>query len=609
MSNAKYPHHEGRGDEIMLNHFEQRNLPNEVDVQLEHNVHYWMKPPHFLVFEKQSIKQILELMMAKSEDIIMINKDHRVLGILTSQVIYHLLLKGVPLQQEIDESLLEEPFIIRADDSITHVTFEGKVIPVVNHEEKLVGSLSQKEILSFKDYFIQSIKHNVELIDIILEIAYEGVAVVDQHGFIVKMNKAYCNFLGIKSEEAIGKYVADVIENTQLHKTVKSGIPERGGIQMIQGQKMIVHRIPIWQNDQIIGAIGMLIFEGVTELYQILENATQVSTATNSKIDAEYKNDHNKRKTFEHMVGVSQALHVTKSMARKAAKTKSTVLITGESGTGKEGFAQAIHNLSSRRTEPFIAINCAAIPEHLLEAELFGYVEGAFTGAKKGGSPGKFELANKGTIFLDEIGDMPLHMQTKILRVLEENEVVRLGGSRSISLDVRIIAATNQRLEERVREGDFREDLYYRLNVIHLEIPPLRKRKEDIPALIAHYLNRFSKEYGVSQKNIDQSVMEALREYDWPGNIRQLMNVVEQFINFVDGDSINYHHLPSVIRKNQQTKTCEVHQPLKFERNETEILTIQKALEEVRGNKTAAARRLGIHRTTLYKKLRQFKIE
>ncbi len=598
----------------MFSQFEQLSLQNEGEWQIKQTVHYWMKPPHFLVFENQSFKQILEMMTARNEDLIMINKEHEVLGIVTSEGMYRALLSGFTLTQTFNEKWFQDSLMVNAEDSMLDISYEGRVIPVINDEDKIVGSLSAHEILRFKNDYIESIKHNVELIDIILDIAYEGVAVVDRRGHILKMNKAYANFLGLKSEEVIGKYVADVIENTQLHKTVKTGIPERGGVQIIQGQKMIVHRIPIWQNDEIIGAIGMLIFEGVTELYRILENATQLSTNNPSSIDREQSKERNNRfsspkKTFEHILGTSDALHLTKSLSRKAAKTKTTVLITGESGTGKEVFAQAIHNLSPRNEEAFIAINCAAIPEQLLEAELFGYVEGAFTGAKKGGSAGKFEMANKGTIFLDEIGDMPLSMQTKILRVLEEKEIVKVGGTKSIPLDVRIIAATNQKLIKRVEEGYFREDLYYRLNVINIEIPPLRKRKEDIPTLIAHYLDHFSKEYHVKPKNMDNAVMEALRTYDWPGNIRQLINTAEQLITLVEGDVIKYKHLPSVIREKQQHIPADVRQPLKTGRMEQEIVTIQEALERVQGNKTKAAKQLGIHRTTLYKKLNQYNLD
>nr|WP_235714878.1 sigma 54-interacting transcriptional regulator [Halalkalibacter akibai] len=241
--------------------------------------------------------------------------------------------------------------------------------------------------------------------------------------------------------------------------------------------------------------------------------------------------------------------------------------------------------------------------EHLLEAELFGYEEGAFTGAKKGGNKGKFELADTGTIFLDEIGDMPKQMQTKILRVLEEREVVRVGGATSTPIDVRVIAATNQNLVERVNEGSFREDLYYRLNVIHITIPPLRKRREDIPILFAHYLKLYYEKYKINEKSIADSVLERIKSYDWPGNIRQVVNTAEQLVTLVDGKQITVNDLPDAVRS--QPLSINKKPSLKSERVEYERDAIHRILTEVGGNKTKAAKRLGIHRTTLYKKLNE----
>ncbi|KHF42026.1 Fis family transcriptional regulator [Halalkalibacter okhensis] len=582
---------------------------DEADLLSELQVLHWMVPPHFVVYENHSIRDMLELMQHKNIDLIVINQDHEIVGIMTQQMMNRLYANGISIERQIDIDWLETPPTITPDASILQISLTQKVVPVVNQNQKLVGSISLREVLMAKEFLISSIQHNVNVIDIILDIAYEGVVLVDRNGFVVKLNQAYRNFLGILSDEVIGKHVTEVIDNTELHITAKTGVPQRGKVQVIQGQKMIVHRIPIWQNNELVGAIGMLIFEGVSELYRILEHATQTTKDHPSSLTASKetrKAELSSMNTFDRILGVSDEMYACKRLSKKAAKTNATVLITGETGTGKEIFAQAIHQSSGRSEGPFVAINCAAIPENLLESELFGYVEGAFTGAKKSGSQGKFELANGGTIFLDEIGDMPKHMQTKILRVLEERKVMKVGGSEEIPINVRVIAATHHTLHEKVKEGAFREDLYYRLNVIELEIPSLRRRRADIPILFSHYLKQFSKENNVEVKKVDPKAMELLMSYDWPGNIRQLLNTAEQLVTLVDGEVIKPIDLPSIIKDQQRNINVP---PLKLERSEKEKLLIEQILEEVGGNKTEAAKRLGIHRTTLHKKLKQYNVK
>ncbi|WP_368505646.1 sigma 54-interacting transcriptional regulator [Alkalihalophilus sp. As8PL] len=586
----------------------QISLMNEDDLKSELDVHHWMTTPHVLMFNHQSLKEVMEAMKRRNEELIFINEEHHVVGVLQHDRIFELLLQGYRLDQPFDPSWIEVAKTVSTKDTILAIDFKGVVIPVIDQEQKIVGALKPSELLKAQDFLIRSIQHNVNMIDVVLDNAYEGVTVVDQNGFIVKMNKAYRRFIGV-TDDVVGRHVTDVIDNTQLHFTAKAGVPERGKVQVISGQKMIVHRIPIWQNNELIGAIGMLIFEGVSELYRILENATASSKRLELNMKPEQELTQVKDQscvTFNQILGISEEIYACKRLSKKAARTNATVLITGESGTGKEVFAKTIHLASKKANGPFIAINCAAIPEHLLEAELFGYEEGAFTGAKRGGSKGKFERAHNGTIFLDEIGDMPKHMQTKMLRVLEEREVVKVGGNRSIPISVRIIAATNQDLLEQVKNGEFREDLYYRLNVIHLPVPPLRERREDIPVLFSHYLKKFTEEYHMEEKKMDQKVMELIRSYAWPGNIRQLVNLAEQLITLVEGELISVEHLPPLIR-DQPVQAKEGH-TLRSDRSEYEKEMIERTLLEVSGNKTKAANRLGIHRTTLYKKMKQYRL-
>ncbi len=305
------------------------------------------------------------------------------------------------------------------------------------------------------DFYTGNNTTDADTLNVILESAYEGIAVVDAQGIVVQFSDAYSRFTGIKKEDALGRHVTEVIDNTNLHNTVKTGIPERGVLQTIQGNPMVVHRIPIWKDGKVAGAIGMLIFEGVSELYHIYEKLQnhalhQQAEWARSSAKRTSTNNGEKRVTIAQIIGESARMSEVKRLARRAARTSATVLITGESGTGKELFAKSIHYLSPFADGPLITVNCGAIPENLIESELFGYEEGAFTGARKGGKPGKVELANNGTLFLDEIGEMPLPMQTKLLRALQEKEAERVGGITKYDFNARIVAATNRNLEEMV---------------------------------------------------------------------------------------------------------------------------------------------------------------
>ncbi|WP_031409071.1 sigma-54 interaction domain-containing protein [Geobacillus vulcani] len=456
-----------------------------------------------------------------------------------------------------------------------------------------------------------------ETMKTVLDAAYEGVVVVDGDGVVREINRAYCQFLGIRREDAIGKHVTEVIENTRLHICVQSGIPERGYIQKIYGQPMVVHRIPIWRDGKVIGAIGMLIFQGVSEVYEIFRRLQELSREASRKEKNGAAAPKQEAATsaavgVERIIGRHPTIVAVKQMIQRAARVPSTVLITGESGTGKEVAARAIHEGGPRADGPFVSINCAAIPEALLEAELFGYEDGAFTGARKGGKPGKFQLAHGGTLFLDEIGDMPLAMQAKMLRVLEEKKVEKVGGISGTEVDVRIIAATNKPLEEMVRGGTFREDLFYRLNIIRIHLPPLRERKSDIPALIAHHMERLCQQYGVRGKSFSKEAMEVLVSYSWPGNIRELVNVIEWLISMVEGEKIEREHLPAYLSAIQpmaasmQYGGVNIADRWKEMVYQSERERIAAALVAANGNKAEAARRLGIHRSTLYEKLKKY---
>ena len=316
---------------------------------------------------------------------------------------------------------------------------------------------------------------------------------------------------------------------------------------------------------------------------------------------------HSARFTFSDVIGESRPIHGAREKAKKAAKSPSTILLLGETGTGKEVFAQAIHNASDRKQGPFIAVNCGAIPRELIHSELFGYSEGAFTGARRGGQPGKFELADGGTILLDEIGDMPMTMQTNLLRVLEDRIVVRVGGDKPIHVDVRVIAATSRDLEEEVEKGDFRKDLYYRLNVFSIPLPPLRECKKDLPLLAGHFVERLSRKLGKDIKNIDQAVFSIISGYSWPGNVRELRNVLEQAVSLADGEELLAEHLPTHLEQ-EESLVSEVDDEGVISLKALEKMAIERALSSCGGNVTKAARALGIRRSTLYEKMKKYGI-
>ncbi len=396
----------------------------------------------------------------------------------------------------------------------------------------------------------KDIKYYKSVLDVVNKVLYtinECIVVVDQNGIIIMMSECYKKFINCKDPE--GKYVGDVIKDTMLHRVLKTGNIESGEVQKINGKQVITMRIPLKKEGRIIGAIGKIMFKDVNDFY-FLYGKLNKSKNTHKCYDNKSEKNRRAKYFFKDIVGDSSESNNIKSLAKKSANTNSNVLIVGESGTGKELYAHSIHNASNRRLGPFIKINCGAIPAELLESELFGYEDGAFTGAKKGGKKGKFELANGGTIFLDEIGDMPMCMQVKLLRVIQEREVEKVGSNILKKIDVRIIAATNKNLEKLVEKNKFREDLYYRLNVIRINVPSLRERKEDILLISDFLVKKVSDRLGICIKGISKEGKEYLCNYNWPGNIRELENVIERSANLLDSDFvIKPKHLPKEILK------------------------------------------------------------
>ncbi|HEK9099874.1 sigma 54-interacting transcriptional regulator [Bacillus pfraonensis] len=470
-------------------------------------------------------------------------------------------------------------------------------------------------ILENKEKSVQSLERTISRYENALNLLSECIIGVDEQGIINFFSGAYAQFLGIDDpKEAIGKHCTEVVENTRMHIIVKTGQVEIGHIQRVNSQNVIANRIPVMKEGRVIGAIGKIMFHDIQQ-FKVL--ADQISTMESklSYYQTELKRLQEGRFSFQSIVGESAKMEEVKAMALKVSKSRSTVLIRGESGTGKELFANAVHHASPRADGAFIRLNCAAIPRDLLEAELFGYEEGAFTGAKKGGKPGKIELAHKGTLFLDEIGDMSLDMQVKLLRVLQEKEIERIGGTKTHKIDVRFIAATHRNLREMVQRGEFREDLYYRLHVFGIDIPPLRERKEDIVHLTEFLIRKLNEELSSRVLSLDGRVRDIFMEHDWPGNIRELENVLERAMNVVEGTVIQVQHLPVYLRQKnlEEALSCEGYQEkneisysLQAEVESAEKRVIARALEKTDGNIKEAAELLGIHRASLYRKIERY---
>lgn len=431
---------------------------------------------------------------------------------------------------------------------------------------------------------------------LIMESMSEAVIAVDNGGLITHFNRKAAEILNICQKEVKGLTAAELFGG-------------EGPCTCALLVEILGNRTKDEINDEIIvidtvnGAVSCTITS--RKLYDklnksigtlvILQEVRRINRLINRIIGSA-------KVTFEDLIGSDRKFLSTIKLAVRASQSSSSILLTGESGTGKEMFAQAIHNYSTRCSQPFVAINCSAIPRDLLGSELFGYEEGAFTGARRGGNPGKFELADSGTIFLDEIGDMPLDMQAYLLRVLEERSVTRIGGKNLIPVDVRVIAATNRDLAKAVAAGAFREDLFYRLNVITIGMVPLRERKEDIPILVEHLIKNISQRMGKNIVSVDPAVLIGLSSYEWPGNVRELKNAVERAINLAGSTNLTPELFPFQIEKGPLEEESEAPEKRRILKDLEEMALIN-CLKECRGNRTLVAKKLGIARSTIYRKL------
>lgn len=474
-----------------------------------------------------------------------------------------------------------------------------KYITVESSKDSIINAIANaKQLLRVKKEESEekeNYKLQMERYMAILNFTHDAIVAIDEDCRVSVVNPVAEKLLGITADEALGSYINEALPFSRLLKVMETGLKEINDIIEFKKKLIYTNRIPIIIDGRVKGVVAT--FQDVNT---IQESEQKIRVKLHQKgLVAKYD--------FNEVIGESNIIKKTINIAKSYAKTTSTVLISGETGTGKELFAQSIHNSSNRRRGPFVAINCAALPKNLLESELFGYETGTFTGAVKGGKIGLFELAHKGTIFLDEIGEIPLEVQAQLLRVLQEKEIRRLGSDRLLPVDVRVIAATNKSLEEEVHMGRFREDLFYRINVLRLQLPPLRQRGEDIVEIAKALLKELDYQFYTKNYHLWDEICNELLKYPWHGNVRELQNVLERIIVILKGKMGDFKNHSALIRGLMVYKGEESVNSLSRVNSEKELLI--KTLVNNNWCKQKSANELGVSRTTLWRKLKNYNID
>lgn len=486
-------------------------------------------------------------------------------------------------------------------------------LPIIDDAGRMLGALSIfKDITDAVELAeeVTNLKEVRTMLEAIIQSSDEAISVVDEQGKGILINRAYTKMTGLTDKEVVGKPAgADISEGESMHlKVLETRRPVRGVRMKVGPNKkdVIVNVAPVIVDGILKGSVGVI--HDVSEI-QSLTNELNKARQLIRTLEAKY--------TFEDIIGESEQMLVALEQAKLGAKTPATILLRGESGTGKELFAHAIHNESDRKYNRFVRVNCAALSETLLESELFGYEEGAFSGARRGGKKGLFEEANQGSIFLDEIGEMTPSTQAKLLRVMQEKEIVRVGGTKAIPVDVRVITATNVNIEKAMAEGKFREDLYYRMNRYPISIPPLRQRLEDIDSLSKRLIQKINLDYGRNVSGLTEQALKRLRSYKWPGNVRELENVLGRAMIFLNPQEewIDEGHISFMESEDQEEKEQQELAVSQFE-GETlsdaveafEAQLIKQTLEKHQFNRTKTAKTLGISIRNLYYKMDKYQL-
>ncbi|TYS70861.1 CBS domain-containing protein [Sutcliffiella horikoshii] len=570
-------------------------------------------PIPYQIKESTTLAEALNIMNEEKYGILpVVDTDEKLIGVFTRSRLFQMVKQEKPLTTPIKEFIKKDVYSLKEDTPFKEledivrnssvgtgvvVDAENRVLGLFTKADMVMGLLNVTRTLNLKQSLQTAMDH-----------AYDGILLADDTQTIQMVSPSLLELFNMEYQDVLHKKTDKVFPHFQLSKIFETEEAEVSDFHEINGIKYIIHRIPVLQEGRMVGAIVKIMYRQLNEVNELFKRLQKAENKA-SFYHTELKKSESARFTWDHIITENPVMEKIKKSAAKAAKGRSTILIRGESGTGKELFAHAAHNSSARKDGKFVVVNCAAIPEDLLESEFFGYEDGAFTGARSKGKIGKFDLANGGTLFLDEIGDMSLNLQAKLLRVLQEREFYRVGGTKRIHVDVRIIAATNRNLEEMVREGTFREDLYYRLNVISLFIPPLRERMKDIQILSEKMMSDLNRIIGTSITGFEPQAKHILMSYHWPGNVRELRNVMERAMTFAEHGKIKVEDLPDYMLGGASVlvnETAVTHEESMVESAERHA--IESALTKTKGNKAKAARILGISRSSLYDKLRKYQL-
>lgn len=622
---------EATGDEYILQQILAKRHRNTVVIPgtVANIISELLNEKETLVHQLQNQTSIQELIMNNlHEGMIVIDDDEtvtfvnkraqQIVGVPIGEFVHR------PIRKVIDTTRLPQVLRLRKKEVNQHLVLEnGKKIittriPIIDSDDHLRGAFAIfrdiTEVVELAEQ-VTGLREVQKMLEAIFHSSDEAISVVDDRGIGIMINPAYTKITGLKEEDIVGKPASvDISEGESMHmKVLKTRRAVRGARMKVGPNKkeVLVNVAPIIVDGKLKGSVGVL--HDVSEI-KTLTNELKRARQIIRNLEAKY--------TFDDIIGSSNEMTLAIEQAKVGARTPATVLLRGESGTGKELFAHAIHNKSDRRHNKFIRVNCAAIAESVLESELFGYEEGAFTGAKRGGKTGYFEEANNGSIFLDEIGELSLHMQAKLLRVLQESEVVRVGGTKPVPIDVRVITATNANLEKAIMNGNFREDLYYRLNRLPIYIPPLRERIKDIEAITSYLIEKINQDYGRNVTSIAEDALQYLKQYHWPGNIRELENVIGRAMIYmeVNQETILRKHIPELGLEEAEPKKGQ-QKEIGLDKGEYAQHPLHKSLEMVEKqiisdvyvqtnfNKTKTAEMLGISIRNLYYKMDKYKID
>ena len=562
----------------------------------------------FTVFESEiTIKKCVEHIDLNNVKEVIVRHHGNITGYINFDDIIKISSHQGFLEKKLFDIRANKPFYLNQDDTVMmakDIMKDNQVDRIfILGDDNLVGVLRTQDII-YKLY--PKIQANEDLYELLWDNVHEGICIIDNKGVVCIWGRGSEKLYGIKKSEIIGKKLGEYFPTALLLDVLKSKKPVENVIHSPRKNTYVnISARPLIKNDKLIGVVSTE--RDVSEI----TNLSRELELTKEKLDylqVEVRKMNEDKFSFGNVVGKSKIMTRTIDRAYQVAPTTSSVLVSGESGTGKEVFARAIHQ-SSGREGAFVAINCSAIPESLFESEMFGYESGAFTGALTKGKIGKIEIANGGTLFLDEIGDMPLHMQAKLLRVLQEKQLMRVGGNKSISLDVRIISATHRNLEDMVKIGTFREDLYYRLNVVNIKLPSLSERIEDLPIFVKLFMEEFCRENHIKVPNISPEILNKLMNYSWPGNIRELKNMVEHLVVFSKNEKVQNETLPDYINCRDGQECIKNSQNLNQLIRKTEVKAIHDAMKEAENNKQKAAKILDIPRSTLYYKLKFYELK